>query len=144
MENNQLEISCDCGHLSNVNSTSRCINCFQHICNNCINNELCELCLEHNKAVNKLLLFIEINIPILNNLYSDVFKYSEYKYILHELIIIYNSIIYGYSIEYNGEIFNYLTEPKHIYDLIYDFFNILSNMISEYPIFYNEEWIISH
>ena len=67
-------------------------------------------------------------------IYYDKEKYYSYKKILELLRIVYNNIKNYDSIELNGVIYNYLTEPNYIYDLIsdssYKLYNILNNNVS--------------
>lgn len=124
------EFACDCGHLSNF-TPCICTTCSQTICNDCHVNGVCNLCIEHNSAVNELFIFIEKNVIIIEIIYYDKQKYYFYKKILEQLRTVYNHIINGDSIEIDGEIYNYLTEPKYIYDLIDNsslkLYNILKN-----------------
>ena len=127
------EFACDCGHYSNC-TCNICTNCSQTICNDCHVNGVCNLCIEHNTAVNELFIFIEKNVIIIEMIYYDKQKYYSYKKILELLRTVYNNIKNYNSIEINDVIFNYLTEPKYIYELIgdssYKLYNILNNNVS--------------
>ena len=127
------EFACDCGHYSNC-TCNICTNCSQTICNDCHVSGVCNLCIEHNIAVNELFIFIEKNIIIIKMIYYDKEKYYSYKKILELLRIVYNNIKNYDSIELNGVIYNYLTEPNYIYELIgdssYKLYNILNNNVS--------------
>ena len=127
------EFACDCGHFSNY-TPSICTTCSQTICNDCHVNGVCNLCIEHNTAVNELFIFIEKNVIIIEMIYYDKQKYYSYKKILELLRTVYNNIKNYNSIEINDVIFNYLTEPKYIYELIgdssYKLYNILNNNVS--------------
>lgn len=116
------DYSCDCGHLAPRINT--CSVCNQTICNNCCNtdsherNTICHLCIEHRVSVNKLFDFIEININILYNIDYNSIKYVMYKNVLETLRNIYNNIITFNSIIYENDVYNYLSEPEIIYNLI--------------------------
>ena len=116
------DYSCDCGHLAPRINT--CSVCNQTICNDCCNtdlherNTICNLCREHRVSVNKLFDFIEININILYNIDYNSKKYIMYKNVLETLRTIYNNIITFNSIIYENDVYNYLSEPEIIYNLI--------------------------
>lgn len=116
------DYSCDCGHLAPRINT--CSVCNQTICNDCCNtdlherNTICNLCIEHRVSVNKLFDFIEININILYNIDYNSKKYIMYKNVLETLRTIYNNIITFNSIIYENDVYNYLSEPEIIYNLI--------------------------
>lgn len=125
---NNCEISCDCGHLSD-NQINICVICDQSICYECITGNVCNLCIQHNEAVNKLYSFIEYNIHILEYIQHDICKYIRYKNILQTLRTIYNHIITYESIVYLGEAYNYLCEPEIIYNLIKTSYFELNNIL---------------
>ena len=68
--------------------------------------------------MNKLFDFIEININILYNIDYNSKKYIMYKNVLETLRTIYNNIITFNSIIYENDVYNYLSEPEIIYNLI--------------------------
>ena len=122
-------ISCDCGHLTQTYCV--CTICDQIICDDCTNinsNEqttICNLCVEHKEAVDKLFDFIELNIIVLENIEYNSLKYLMYKDTLQTLQILYNIIISFDSITFEDEVYNYLSEPEIIYNLIKKFTNKL-------------------
>ncbi len=122
-------ISCDCGHVTQTHFV--CTICDQIICDDCTNmnsNEqtaVCNLCVEHKEAVEKLFDFIELNIIVLENIEYNSLKYLKYKETLQILKMLYNIIISFDSITYEDEVYNYLSEPEIIYNLIKKFTNKL-------------------
>tara|TARA_Y200000002_G_scaffold376922_1_gene381571 strand:+ start:1818 stop:2249 length:432 start_codon:yes stop_codon:yes gene_type:complete len=119
--------SCDCGHLSQTYYV--CSVCDQEVCNDCsnvydnqeIHNTICNLCIDHRESVDKLFDFIEINVHILENIEYNSTKYIKYKDTLQTLRMLYVIIISFDSITYENEVYNYLSEPEIIYNLIEKF-----------------------
>ena len=123
--------SCDCGHCSytynicSVCDQSICLNCSENGTNLGTNDGICRLCIEHRISVEKLCDFIEKNVNLLEYLQNDKLKYYKYKKYLELLRTIYLHIKNFDSFNYEGEAYNYLSEPEIIYNLIKKFTNKL-------------------